>query len=74
MSLMKGNQCLAGRRAVEGKGGLFFKIEVVVFSCGREDERELGAGGRDPFESVSWKLEDPEEGGRKGGDIYFMLV
>lgn len=44
MSLMKGNQFLAGRRAVEGKGGLFFKLEVVVFSCGREDERELGGG------------------------------
>lgn len=44
MSLMKGNQFLAGRRAVEGKGGLLFKLEVVVFSCGREDERELGGG------------------------------
>ena len=41
---MKGNQCLSGWRAVEGNGGLFFKIEVVVFCCGREEQRELGGG------------------------------
>lgn len=64
MSLMKGNQCLAGRRAVEGKGGLFFKLEVVVFCCGREDERELGG---DPFRVCFMKVRRPRGKGQEGG-------
>lgn len=63
------NCCLAGRGVVEGKGRIFLQTEVVVCSCGREEERKkgIGRGKKNPVDSVSLKLEDPGGSGQEEG-------
>lgn len=52
---------------MEGKGRIFFQKEVAVFSGGREEEREIGRGEKNPLESVSLKLQDPGGSGQGEG-------